>query len=294
MIGYLSVYQSLPYKRITHLFKDFFGLYISGGTVDNFIDNLAQKAKPIYEMIRTKIQQSEGVGADETGGRVNGRTYWFHVWQSHLFTFIVAFASRGHKVIENFFADGFLSSIYVSDCWSSQLKVIAKAHQLCMAHLLRELNNFVENLKSQWSNKVKTLFLRAIELKNKMTEDDYLKSSNEVTELNEELDELLKIDYANFHPKEQAFIKRLIKHRQSIFTFLIYPYVPPDNNASERAIRNIKIKMKVSGQFRNDVGKGADRYAKIRSVVDTTIKNGQDVYTAFVCLANSNLLKVHE
>jgi transposase len=285
MSGYLSVYQSLPYNRIVQLFKDFFHLYLSEGSVDNFLDRLTRKATSAYEVIRTKIQQSLVVGSDETGGRVNGKKYWFHVWQTRLLTFIVAFASRGYKVIDEYFEDGFPFSVYVSDCWASQLKVISKAHQLCMAHLLRELNNFAENLKSQWSSEVKALFMRAIELKNNMTEDNYLTPPHEITELNQKLDELLKIDYSKFHTKEQAFIKRLIKHRQSIFTFLIYPYVPPDNNASERAIRNIKVKMKVSGQFRNGDGKGADRYAKIRSVIDTTIKNGQDVYTALVCLA---------
>jgi transposase len=294
MVGYLSVYQSLPYKRITKLLQDFFSLHISEGTVDKFLDNLAQKAKPIYEIIRTKIQQSAVIGADETGCRVNGKKYWFHVWQNSLLTFIVAFASRGHKVIKEYFADGFLHSVYLSDCWASQLKVKAQAHQLCMVHLLRELNNFVDNLQSQWSAKMKALFQRAIELKNEMTEKDYQKPPPEVNQLNEELDQLLKIDYSKFHPKEQAFIKRLIKHRQSIFTFLVYPYVPPDNNASERAIRNVKVKMKVSTFFRNEKGKGADRYAKIRSIIDTTIKNGQDVYATLLCLANCKMLKTTE
>jgi len=41
-------------------------------------------------------------------------------------------------------------------------------------------------------------------------------------------------------------------------------------------------------------GKGADRYAKIRSVVDTTIKNGQDVYADLVCLANCKIVEVPE
>jgi len=44
------------------------------------------------------------------------------------------------------------------------------------------------------------------------------------------------------------------------------------------------VKTKVSGQFRNQEGKGADRYAKIHSVVDATIKNGQDIYEAFLAL----------
>jgi len=286
MVGYLSVYQGLPYARITHLFRDFFKLNLSEGSVDNFLVSLAKKAQSAYDHIRVRLLQSQVVGADETGCRVNGKKHWFHVWQTSVLTFIVSFASRGHKVIEEYFENGFIHSFYVSDCWSSQLKVKAKRHQLCMAHLLRELINFAENLGSDWSAKTKELFMRAIELKNKMTENDYLNPPEEIANLNTEMDELLKTDYSKFHPKEQAFVKRLIKHRQSIFTFLEYPNVPSDNNASERAIRNVKVKTKISGQFRNKDGKGADRYAKIRSVIDTTIKNGQDVYAALVCMAN--------
>ena len=125
-----------------------------------------------------------------------------------------------------------------------------------------------------------------------MVDNDYLNPPQEITQLNEKLDELLAVDFSEFHSKEQAFIKRLNKHRQSIFTFLTDLNVPPDNNASERAIRNVKVKGKVSGQFRNKEGKGADRYAKIRSVVDTTIKNGQDIYAAFVSLANGKIMGV--
>jgi hypothetical protein len=52
--------------------------------------------------------------------------------------------------------------------------------------------------------------------------------------------------------------------------------------------------MKVSGGFRNKEGKGAERYAKIRSVIDTTIKNGQDVYEAMIALANCKIVGVAE
>ncbi|MDR2809942.1 MAG: hypothetical protein LBB84_05210, partial [Tannerellaceae bacterium] len=53
-----------------------------------------------------------------------------------------------------------------------------------------------------------------------------------------------------------------------------------------RAIRNVKVKTKVSGQFRNPEGKGAERFARIRSIIDTAIKNEQDVFVALKCLAN--------
>ncbi len=68
-----------------------------------------------------------------------------------------------------------------------------------------------------------------------------------------------------------AFKKRLKKYRDYIFTFLYRQEVPPDNNASERAIRNLKVKLKISGQFKSE--SGADNFAVLRSVIDTTIKN---------------------
>jgi len=50
----------------------------------------------------------------------------------------------------------------------------------------------------------------------------------------------------------------------------------PDNNASERAIRNFKVKLKVSGFFKSPTG--SENYAVIRSVIDTAIKNQQNPY----------------
>ncbi|MDR3141911.1 MAG: transposase, partial [Tannerellaceae bacterium] len=94
---------------------------------------------------------------------LNGKKSWIHVWQNSVLTFIISFASRGHRVIEEYFPGGFLQSFYVSDCRASQLK--AKAHPLCTAHLLRELLNFEKSLHDAWSVRMKELFYRAIALK---------------------------------------------------------------------------------------------------------------------------------
>jgi transposase len=68
-----------------------------------------------------------------------------------------------------------------------------------------------------------------------------------------------------------------------LFTFLFIEDVPPDNNASERAIRNVKVKQKVSGQFK--IEQAAQNFAKIRSVIDTTIKNGFNVLESIALIA---------
>ena len=283
--GYLSAYQYVSYKRIARFFRDCFRLPLSEGVVDHFLDSLGNKVTVAYESIRELIQSAPEVGADETGCKVNGKKHWFHVWQNRWLTFIVAFKHRSYEVIEQYFPDGFPLSSYVSDCYASQLKTPAKAHQLCLVHLLRELTNFVKNLNSKWSAQMKELLSQAMELKNNMTADDYLHPPSQVADINEQLDELLAQDCSKFHQKEQALVKRLIKHRNSILTFLQYENVPPHNNSSESAIRNVKVKTKVSGQFRNNEGKGADRYAKIRSIIDTSIKNGIDVYAALLSIS---------
>lgn len=76
----------------------------------------------------------------------------------------------------------------------------------------------------------------------------------------------------------------MVKNKDSILTFLQDPKVPPDNSGSEQALRNVKVKTKVSGQFRSE--RGTTRFAILRSVIDTTIKNTQNVFNALSLLAN--------
>ena len=57
----------------------------------------------------------------------------------------------------------------------------------------------------------------------------------------------------------------------------------PDNNGSERAIRNIKVKQKISGQFKTL--QNANIFAVLRSVIDTTIKNGNNVLNTLKLIA---------
>ncbi len=53
------------------------------------------------------------------------------------------------------------------------------------------------------------------------------------------------------------------------------------------AIRNVKVKQKISGQFK--VEQAAQNFAKIRSVIDTTLKNGLNLLEALVHIAKLDL-----
>lgn len=174
-----------------------------------------------------------------------------HTWHSAKLTFIVVSINRGYQTILQYFPNRFPQSVYVIDCWSAQLNVPTKLHKLCMAHLLRELYNFIEVLDCKWSSNVKALFTDTIFLMNQLTITDYKRYCEQVVTIQKRLDTLLnKHVHASLNKKVQAFIKRLKKHQKSILTFLYHYYVPPENNASGRAIRNVKLKTKVSIQNR--------------------------------------------
>ncbi len=172
----------------------------------------------------------------------------------------------------------------VHDCWASHFNTHAITHQICIAHLLRDLNYLTELYWNKWSMAVKLLFQHALGLEKQMQPADYYAHNPRRHQIETQLDFLTNY---NLPPNKQEelikFQKRLKKYREYLFTFLYRPEVPPDNNVSERAIRNIKVKQKVSGQFRST--NGASRYAVLRSITDTAIKNGMNVLNSLKIIA---------
>lgn len=218
-----------------------------------------------------------------TGMNENGRLGWFWAWQSKAATFISYSATRGASAVHANFPDGFPDAVLVHDCWKSHLNTPALGHQLCVAHLLRELLFFEQKYRSVWGSDFKKMSYLALELKKTILHDAYSGTLEERAALEAKLWRLLEEEIPEEHVEVNTFQKRIIRYRRYLFTFLYHPEVPPDNNASERAIRNIKVKQKVSGLFKS--GKGAQIYASIRSITDTCIKNGQSTLDAFLTIA---------
>jgi transposase len=277
--AYFNARQYISYGRMQEMFSDIFGLQISSGCLVNIVQSFAKKASGIYETIRLQVAQSNVVGSDETGNRLNGKKGWAWVFQTPDATYIHSDQSRGKSVVEQLFPDGFPNSVLVHDCWSTYFGVPAKSHQICTSHLLRELKYFSKLYPDQqWSAGFSDLLRQAIDLKKNMFAADYLKPQRRRTELENQLEALLGQAIDKKHEKLCTFRKRMVRYRNYLFTFLFHSGVPPDNNASERAVRTFKVKQKVSGLFRSD--EGARAFAVIRSVIDTTIKNSQNVMQA--------------
>jgi transposase/uncharacterized coiled-coil protein SlyX len=283
LTAYFHTRQYIPYERMGELYREIFGLSISGGSLANMVQSFANKCVGIYGEIRRRISQSPVVGADETGVCINGKNGWAWVFQTPDATYIHAGDSRGKKVIDELFPQGFPKTVLVHDCWPSYFSVPTDGHQICTAHLLRELK-YLDKLYSgqEWTSDFTGLLHKALELKKTFRAEDYKKTVKERALLEEQLDQLLDRTIDSKHKKLTTFKKRIEKYRNYLFAFLYHPQVTPDNNASERAIRTYKVKQKVSGLFR--AKEGAKAFAVIRSIIDTTIKNMQNVWQALALI----------
>ena len=285
LVSYLHARQYLPYNRMQEFLKDVMGLPISTGGIYNILQPMTKKATPMYDQIKAKIEQATYVGADETGVNINGKNHWAWTWQNHKLTYIVCAESRGFKAIEDAFSNGLPNAVLVHDRYACHFKMIVKAHQICCAHLLRDLNyiNEVYKDKCTWAKDFKTMLLEALQLKKELTNTDYHYHNNKREALFEKLYQYLKFPIEEQFEKSKTLQKKLLAKRDCILYFLRKANVPSDNNGSERAIRNIKVKQKISGQFKSL--ENANVFAILRSVIDTTIKSGNNVLNALHLIA---------
>ena len=96
--------------------------------------------------------------ADETGWRVNGRTHWLWGFAAPGLTYYRIDRSHGSPALMKFFTEAFAGTL-VSDFWGAYNAVICAQRQVCLVHLLRDLEN-VEHYRTpdkDWPDFAKTL-----------------------------------------------------------------------------------------------------------------------------------------
>ena len=284
LIGYLSVRQYLPFKRLQEMLNDIFKVKISEGGLHWLLNRLASKGVDAYEMIRQNVLHSRVIGTDETGVKINGKKHWFWTWQNERATFITASANRGMATIDENVTGISHEAVLVHDCWKAHFQTQVESHQLCTAHLERETKYLEERYKADWPVRFRSMLREAHKLKKQLKPVDYYYPNLSRDRLERELDNLLAEPLDPKHKEILAFQKRITRYRDHVFTFLYHPDVPPDNNGSERAIRNVKVKQKISGQFK--IPGAAENFAILRSIIDTATKNKQNVLQALNVIAN--------
>lgn len=284
LVGYLNVRQYLPFKRLQEMMRDVFGVSISEGGLHYLLNRLSGKGVAAYEIIRQTVLNSSVIGTDETGMKINGKKHWFWTWQSNLATFIAASSNRGAHTIEEQTNGISEKAVLVHDCWRAHFKTPVGRHQICTVHLIRELKYLEELYKVAWPAKFRVVLLEAERLKKRMSPADYLYPDHDRNWLEKNLNDLLDEPIDPCYQELISFQKRMVRYKNHLFTFLYDPAVPSHNNDSEKAIRNVKVKQKVSGQFKNMFA--AENFAILRSIIETAIKNNQNVLPALNVIAH--------
>lgn len=284
LINYCSVRQYIPFDRITELLQDCFNVYISKGTIANTLRRSSNLAQQYYDFIKHQVAKAPVVGSDETTIFVNGKRKTLWVWQTSKFTFLKIADTRAAYHIYQEFPQGFPNAVLCSDQYAAQLSTPAKAHQACFAHIDRKLIYLAELQNSKWIKNIRALFYHAIEIKK---EHGYFKyKSKRVKEIELQLNRLLLQKLHNkTHPDIVKLQQSLKRNRDTLINFLYYKDVPPDNNASEQAIRCAKVKLKVSGGFRAL----HQQFAVIRSMIDTAIKQNKNVWDTLISIEKQSI-----
>ena len=278
LVSYLNVVQCIPFKRIAELISDLCGQRISEGTVQNILKGNSAKSDKAYDEIRKRIECAPVVGADETGAAVGKQLHWNWIFQTDALTYVYQLKSRGQEAVDSKFPNGLPHSTLVTDRKQTYFKMNVKDHQVCLAHLLRNAEYLNElDAKQDWSRRFIHLLAHAIDLRRNKTI-----TQRKIKVLKTKMKNLLGESLSHLDDEFERFKKGILKVKDYLFTFLSNPLVPYDNNASERGVRKIKVKQKVSGCFRTD--SGADDFAKLHSIVETAMKNGNSKFNAILAV----------
>ena len=279
----LTNYANVSTDKTHKILRDLIGMPISSGTIKNIQREFAGKTDGVIGEIKENLMKSPVLNADETGGRVNGRTQWFHTVSNSKYTLITVHKKRGKEGSESSGVLPGYKGTLVHDCWKPYFGFDKCEHALCCAHLLRELNSQIDK-GQKWAVEMKALLLEM-----KRVVDSY--KDNDKAELSRYYHNKFKSQYdtvlANAKieivpsserkkSKTENLLIRLEQYRSEITRFTNDFDVPFDNNQAERDIRNIKVNQKVTGGFRTDAG--AEDYAKTSSVIGTVVKFGHSVF----------------
>ena len=266
IVLYLYVGQFLSKKRAAQALAELFGTPLSEGTVAAMSERAADGLDGFLDALRERIVESTSAGFDETGLRVAGKLHWVQCARTGRYTLITCHTKRGREGIDDAGVLARFFGVAVHDAWAPYDTFIEPEHQLCCAHALRELQGVADAAPPGsdwcWAGQVadalvamQQLVAEAIETGTATIDPDALSSHIRlyrsaaqigVTETAARSDKLMK--------KHNALARRLLERQDDYLRFTTDWRIPPDNNGSERDIRMIKLRQKVSGCLRTLTG----------------------------------------
>lgn len=257
---------------------------ISTGTIVNFVNNLAKKSTKILGDIENGVLNSDVAYTDATSVRCNNKNVSVRNYSTKKHTLLKATLTKSKKDID---ATNILPRYTGNLCHDHEVLMYkyGKNHGECNAHISRYLQGCYDNTKNSWCLKLRS-FLCSL---NSYKKELQFKNINKLDEVKlkkytDRYDEIIDLGYeqnesvsSKFYKKEELkLLNRLKKYRDNHLMFIFDFDMPFDNNLSERDLRHVKSKQKVSGYF-NSL-EGLQNYLDIKSLIITCKKQGKNFY----------------
>jgi len=254
LVAHLRVVVRAPIRVIQAWLASVHRVHLSVGEISDLLRRVAAHGQGVLQAVRERIRASPAVQADETGWRENGQNGY--VWFAGTPTgerYFEYHHSRAGSVINALLGEDF-AGVLGSDFYAAYNDAPGGRHQRCWAHLLRDLHALKTDHATSlevvvWARAVKDVYLLA---------QAWLVEGGERKRAYRELVLLIQALGEQFaqvkgHPC-QALAKRLLRHQDELFVFVLEPGVPADNNLAERSLRPLVIARKISGGTRSPVG----------------------------------------
>lgn len=282
---YLNNQHHIPEDRLQMVFGDLYNVQIATATLVKFSADLSRNLAMFCEDVLEKIKSSYVKHLDETGFNVGGKIHWLHVASNQEATYY-HYSSKRKSLLDG------VAGIVVHDYWKPYFQMDNVDHAMCNAHHLRELKSLIEYEKEVWAKRMHKLLLFMNKYKYsckgiipeamiKRLEKTYDKIVDEGLSYHVNFREQLTHGRIFVGKKKQSghnLVLRFKNHKKSALRFSHDPFVPFTNNQAEQDLRMMKVRQKISGGFRTDIG--AEIFVRIRTFISTARKQEWNIFTS--------------
>jgi transposase len=301
---YLMVAHFLPAHRVVALLESLTGTAPSVGFVHGMIHRTARLLGEVHQRIRTLITLAYAVCCDETPLRVGAKAPAAGKKKAERYLLVACTERYTHYllgdrsletfkafVVKDLAASGSASgSVIVHDRYQNydSAALGALVHQLCTAHLLRDLDDAAQVYPDKmWPVQIATALRALIHEANQARDhglpaipgearDTLLRRFRNGTLVG--LSDTLSHGTRPGERKARLLLEVLRDREGDVLRFAHDLQVPPTSNQAERDLRPSKIQQKVSGRLTSEK-RTQDRYT-ILGYVSTAAKHGIDKITA--------------
>ncbi len=260
LIAYLRNTMRLPVRRIQVYLLAIHKLKISIGEIVELLHEMRRVTTGAVENLKREALGSGVLHADETGWREDGRggyIWSFSTPGEQSVRYYEYDHSRGQAVVKRILGNEFHGHL-VSDFYAGY-NDYAGPQQRCWIHLIRDLHELKENHSQEtevvmWAEAVRKLYDEAQEWLKTALAPPREQREQRYVELVSKAHQLgLEYARAKAHPC-QALAKRLLRHEDELFQFVLVDGLSADNNLAERSIRPLVVIRKISGGSRSEEG----------------------------------------